>query len=281
MNLGAHMSIAGGAHRSLERGRALGCNAVQLFVKSPSQWRARPLAGEEIERFRALASLFAPNFIVGHASYLLNIASPDPSLLERSIAGLGEELRRAGALGVPYLVLHPGSGRGENGTRGARRAARAIDAALAAARGTEILLETTAGQGHTLGRSFEELARIIELCRHGDRIGVCFDTCHAFAAGYDLRTRRAFDRTFDRFDRTIGLDRLKVFHLNDSARELGSGVDRHAHIGRGTIGERAFALLVNDGRFLDRPMILETPKDARGRNDRRNLALLRGLRRQM
>jgi len=282
VNLGAHMSIAGGAHLALERGRALGCNAVQIFVKSPSQWRARPFAAGEIERFRALSSLFAPGFVVGHASYLLNIASPDPRLLERSIAGLGDELRRAGALGVGRLVLHPGSGRGDDGTRTLRRAARAIDAALAGAKdaGTRLLLETTAGQGDTLGGSFEELARLLDLCRRGDRLGVCFDTCHVFAAGYDLRTRRAYDRTFALFDRAIGLERIEVFHLNDSARELGSGADRHAHIGRGRIGERAFSLLVNDGRFLDRPMILETPKDERGRNDRRNLALLRAMRRQ-
>ncbi len=283
MNLGAHMSIAGGMHRALERARSAGCNAAQLFVKSSNQWRARPLAPEEIERFRSLAALFAPGFVVGHASYLLNVASPDPRLLERSIDCLGDELRRAGALGIPYLVIHPGSHRGEGSVRGCRRAARAIDAALAAAKGsgTGLLLETTAGQGSALGRTFEEIARIMELCHRGDRLGVCFDTCHAFAAGYDLRAKRSFDRTFELFDRTIGLERLKVFHLNDSSRELGSGVDRHAHIGRGTIGETAFSLLVNDGRFLDRPMILETPKDERGRNDRRNLAVLRALRRQM
>ena len=270
-------------HLALERGRRLGCNAVQLFVKSSNQWRARELRPEEIERFRRLAALFTPGFVVAHASYLVNVASPDRTLRARSIDGLGEELRLAASLGIPCLVLHPGSHRGDGERRGLRRASRGIDEALAAsgAAGTQLLLETTAGQGSALGRTFEELARMIELCRAGDRLGVCFDTCHAFAAGYDVRTRSAFDGTFERFDRVIGLERLKVFHVNDSLRGLGSGVDRHAHIASGSIGREAFSLLVNDGRFLDRPMILETPKDALGRNDRRNLALLRSLRRQM
>ena len=280
MNLGAHMSIAGGAHRALEHGLRIGCSAVQLFVKSTNQWRARPLRAEETARFRELLAYFAPGFVIAHGSYLPNLASPDRRLLERSIAGLRGELELARELGVPRIAVHPGSHRGSGEAAGIARVARSLDAALAGMRGApEILIETTAGQGDTLGSAFEQIARIIDRSRHGDSLGVCFDTCHAFAAGYDLRGARAYENTFERFDAVLGLDRLRAFHLNDSLGALGSRIDRHAHIGSGRIGARAFGRLVNDERFLDRPMILETPKGEGDANDLRNLAILRAMRR--
>jgi deoxyribonuclease-4 len=281
MNLGAHMSIAGGMHRALERGRSIGCNAVQLFVHGTNQWKMRSLAGAEIERFRRERELFAPNFILAHASYLVNLASPDRTILSRSLECFLDEMNRARSLGIPYLVVHPGSHRGTGATAGVKRVAASLDEVLSAsgASGPDILLETTAGQGDSLGCSFDQLARIIAATRANDSLGVCFDTCHVFAAGYDLRTKRAYERTVRSFDDAIGLGRLKAFHLNDSRRELGSRVDRHEQIGAGALGLGAFSLLVNDERFFDRPLVLETPKGPDDSNDIRNLALLRWLRR--
>jgi deoxyribonuclease-4 len=281
MNLGAHMSIAGGMHRALERGRSIGCNAVQLFVHGTNQWKMRSLAGAEIERFRRERELFAPNFILAHASYLVNLASPDRTILSRSLECFLDEMNRARSLGIPYLVVHPGSHRGTGATAGVKRVAASLDEVLSAsgASGPDILLETTAGQGDSLGCSFDQLARIIAGTRANASLGVCFDTAHVFAAGYDLRTKRAYEETMRSFDDAIGLGRLKAFHLNDSRRELGSRVDRHEQIGAGALGLAAFSLLVNDERFIDRPMVLETPKGTDDSNDIRNLAVLRGLRR--
>jgi len=281
MNLGAHMSIAGGVHRALEHARSIGCNAVQLFVKNTNQWRARKLGAAEIARFRSERGPYAPNFVLAHASYLVNLASPDERMLARSRAGFLEEMERARALGIPYMVIHPGSHRGAGAAQGVKRVAASLDEILSTLGNPapEILLETTAGQGNTLGGTFEELARIIEKTRRSVSIGVCLDTCHVFAAGYELRTRRAYEATLRAFDRTIGLARLKAFHLNDSLKDLGSGADRHAHIGEGRLGRKAFSFLLNDERFFERPMILETPKGPDDANDIRNLAVLRSLRR--
>jgi deoxyribonuclease-4 len=224
--------------------------------------------------------MFAPNFVLAHSSYLVNLASPDRRILRRSIAGFAAEVRRAGTLGIPYMVVHPGSHRGAGEAAGLKRIAASLDEALAAAGAgsPEILLETTAGQGDSLGATFDQLARIIGAARRGDSLGVCFDTCHVFAAGYDLRTGRAYEVTMREFDRALGLWRLKAFHLNDAARALGSRVDRHALIGTGALGLGAFRLLVRDERFIERPMVLETPKGPDEANDRRSLALLRDLR---
>jgi deoxyribonuclease-4 len=281
MNLGAHMSIAGGVHRALERGRSIGCDAVQLFVKNTNQWRARSLGAQEIARFKQEMKAYAPNCILAHSSYLVNLASPDRSVLARSIAGFLEEMKRASSLGIPYMVIHPGSHRGAGAVKGIRRLAASLDDVISAMYGAppEILLETTAGQGDTLGSTFEELARIIDATATNAPLGVCFDTCHVFAAGYDLRTQRGYQATMARFDRVLGLARLKAFHLNDSANGLGSRLDRHEHIGSGALGLKPFSCLVNDDRFSDRPMVLETPKGRDDSNDRRNLALLRNLHR--
>ncbi|HUV36627.1 MAG TPA: deoxyribonuclease IV [Patescibacteria group bacterium] len=280
MNLGAHMSIAGGVHLALERGLSIGCNAVQLFVKSSNQWRARPLAGEETGVFRELRLRFDPRFILAHGSYLINLASPDPVLLAKSRRSFIEEMRHCDILGIPYLVLHPGSHRGSGEETGIRTIAESLNLALYQREGSDltILLETTAGQGNSVGSTFEQLAAIIELVDLDDRVGICFDTCHAFAAGYDLRTKRAYTGTFHDFDRIIGLERLRAFHLNDSLKGLGSHLDRHTHIGAGRLGRTAFSLLVNDPAFRDRPMVLETPKGPDLEEDIENLKLLRRLR---
>ena len=281
MNLGAHMSIAGGMHRAIERGRSIGCNAVQLFVHNTNQWRTRKLGPGEIALFREKAGMFAPNFILAHSSYLVNLASPDRKILERSLEGFLDEMNRARALGIPYLVVHPGSHRGAGEAAGVKRIASSLDDILSATRpsGPEILLETTAGQGDSLGTTFDQLARIIGAVRANGSIGVCFDTCHVFAAGYDLRTKRTYEETIRAFDLALGIERLKAFHVNDSRKELGSRGDRHAQIGEGALGLKAFSFLMNDERFFDRPMVLETPKGTDDSNDIRNLALLRGLRR--
>lgn len=281
MNLGAHMSTAGGVHLALERGRSIGCNAVQLFVKSNTQWSARPLEDGEIAAFRALRRTFRAGHVIAHTSYLINIASPVSALLEKSRESLALEIERCAALGIPSLVLHPGSHRGEGLGEGIERAAESLNAVFAATPKAKVavLLENTAGAGHTIGSRFADIAAIIRGVRRKSRVGVLYDTCHGFAAGYDIRTTRAYDRTFAEFDALIGLDWLKAFHLNDSLRGLGEHLDRHVHIGAGEIGLAGFRRLVNDPRFFDRPMILETPKGEDMAEDVENLARLRGLRR--
>jgi deoxyribonuclease-4 len=280
MNLGAHMSIAGGVHLALERGKSIGCNAVQLFVKSSNQWRAKKLSAKEIDLFHEGSASFTPGFVIAHTSYLINIASPDPDLLKKSSESLLTELQRCETLDIPYLVLHPGSHRGAGIERGIDTIASTINKLYEKTSGNEaaILLEITSGQGNTIGSTFEELAAIIELVEDKSRIGICFDTCHAFAAGYDMRTKKTYNTTFRALDETIGFDYLKAFHLNDSLKEFGSRRDRHAHIGEGELGLDAFAFLMRDKRFLDRPMVLETPKGPDLKEDIENLSLLRSLR---
>ncbi len=282
MNLGAQMSIAGGVHLALQRGREIGCNAVQLFVKSPSQWRAKKLTEEEISLFKEEKKSFNPEFILAHTSYLVNLASPDPELLAKSRRGFLEEMRRSETLGIPYIIIHPGSHKGSGEERGRRTVADSLNYVLSMTRGSElnILLETTAGQGNSLGYTFEQLATIIKMTEERERLGICFDTCHSFAAGYDLRTRQAYNETFKSFDQILGLSRLKALHLNDALGKLGSRRDRHTHIGQGELGLRAFSLLMNDPRFYDLPMVLETPKGPDMEDDIRNLSILRGLRKR-
>jgi deoxyribonuclease-4 len=284
LRLGAHMPIDGGIHRAVERAAGLEATALQVFVKSARQWRPRALEPEEIESFRTGAAErgLAP-YTLAHASYLTNPATPNPALRERSIAALRVEMERCGLLGISFLVLHPGSHVGAGERTGLERVVRALDRVTGTggpAAGVKILLETTAGQGTNLGNRFEHLAWILERVRDAGRFGVCFDTCHAFAAGYDLRDDRTYDETFHGFDRTVGIDRLEAFHLNDSKHPLGSRKDRHEHIGRGEIGVGTFGRIVNDPRFRGIPMILETPKGPDLAEDRQNLKVLRGLVRQ-
>ncbi len=278
--LGSHMSVAGGHHNALTRGRDVGADVVQIFSKNANQWRAKPLADEDIARFHQTREEtgYAPEVLVVHDSYLINLATPDDALWQRSQEAFGIELDRAQALGIPYLVTHAGAHMGQGEEAGLARIAAAIDQVVAERPdGPLILLETTAGQGTSLCYRFEHIARVIELTHHADRIGICLDTCHVFAAGYDLSTPEGYDSTVTEFDRLIGLDRLKVIHVNDSKKGLGSRVDRHEHIGQGAIGLEGFRLLLNDPRVNSRPMVLETEKGPEGKEDRMNLATLRGL----
>jgi deoxyribonuclease-4 len=278
---GAHMSIAGGLYKALRIAEGFECDTVQLFTSSPQQWAAKPLTKSEIDAFRSVLKETKLKFPTAHDSYLINLASPDETLYQKSIAAFIEEVHRADNLGLQYLVMHPGASVGTTEEAGLARVVAALDLVHQRCGELEvkILLETTAGQGSTLGHRFEHLAAILEQVKYPKRLGMCLDTCHVHAAGYPLGTREDYTATFREFDRLIGLKWLKLFHLNDSKNPLGSRVDRHEHIGKGHIGLEAFRMLVNDERFRNRPMILETPKDS-GANkemDPINLATLRGL----
>jgi len=275
--LGAHMSIAGGLDLAIERGAALACTSIQIFDKSNNQWAARTLDDGEVARFVAARARTGIDPVVAHDSYLINLCSPDDVLYAKSIDALVEEMERCRRLGVDWLVVHPGGHMGQGEDFGVRRMATALDEVhrRVPPGGTRIAIETMAGQGTVIGHRFEQIAALISRVRRPGRLGVCLDTCHVFAAGYDLRTPAAYAETLRRFDGVIGLDRLGVVHVNDSKRDLGSRVDRHEHIGEGALGLDAFRLLMNDPRLVNRPFLLETPKDAKTcREDRRNLATL-------
>src|SRR6266516_430667 len=279
MKFGAHMSISGGLHKAFGHGERAGCEALQIFSKNQQQWRAKPLTEADIAMFKAEHQRCGAWPLAVHDSYLINLATPGDELWEKSIAAFGEELERCAALGIPCLVTHPGAHTGSGEDAGLRREADALNRLFKEGVGGDVLvlLETTAGQGTCLGYRFEHLARLIELVEHQERLGICVDTCHILAAGYDIRTPEAYTATFVEFDRLVGLDRIKVFHVNDSQKGLGSRVDRHTHIGEGEIGIEGFRALVNDARFVDLPMILETPKGEDLAEDIANLAQLRGL----
>jgi deoxyribonuclease-4 len=277
--LGAHMSVAGGHALAIERATAFNMTACQIFTKNANQWNAKPIAPEGAESFRAQVAASEIGFVVAHDSYLINLASPDDTLWQRSVAAFGDELQRCAQLGVPWLVTHPGAHMGTGVDEGVGRVARGLNRLFDELPDLDVtvLLETTAGQGTSLGRSFEELAMILALVEDQTRVGVCFDTCHVFAAGYDIRDPEVYATTMQAFDDSIGLERLRLFHLNDSKKGLGARVDRHEHIGEGELGREAFRLLLNDERFAGHPGILETPKGDEGEEDRRNLATLNGL----
>lgn len=276
--LGAHVSTAGGVARAFERGAEIGCEALQIFVKSPNQWRGRALSEGEPEAFRAGRTEAGGLPVVAHAAYLINLAAPDPKVLERSRAGLADELDRCDALGLDGLVVHPGAHLGEGVEAGIARIAASLDAVLAdRSEGTPVLLELTAGQGTVLGRTLEELAAIRDASRHPDRLAFCLDTCHAFAAGYDLRTAAAVAEFVDRIAATIGLERVACVHLNDSTGELGSRRDRHANIGEGAIGAEGFRAWLAEARLAGLPSVLETPMGDDDGGHARDLARLREL----
>ncbi len=280
--LGSHMSTSGGGPpMALKRALDLELEACQLFTKNERQWAAKPLTDEQIEAFHlGLANdLALDRRVVAHDSYLINLASPDDELWEKSKAALLVELQRCDSLQIPYLVSHPGAHVGSGIDAGIARIIEGINETLAARPdgATVLLLETTAGQGTTLGKTFEEIARMREGIEDKARVAVCFDTCHTFVAGYDIRTPEAYASTMGRFDETIGLDQIKVFHLNDAKFGLGSHKDRHEHIGAGEIGLDGFRNLVNDERFTGRMGVLETEKDTTGDLDRKNLTTLRSL----
>jgi deoxyribonuclease IV len=289
--LGAHLSIGGGLPRAVDRAVATRCEALQIFTKSVGQWRARELPQDEIVLFRQRVADTGIEPVVAHNSYLINIAAAAPPLRDQSLAALIEEYDRADALGLAGLVMHPGSYTTGTEAEGLRLIAHGLRALLRARRRAApmILLEHTAGQGTNLGHRFEHLATILELLDGSPRVGVCLDTCHLLTAGYDICSEEGYARTFEEFDRLVGVDRIKVFHLNDSKKPCGSRVDRHEHIGKGCLGLEPFRRLLTDARFARLPMLLETPKldtpESRRKSDvdpwdARNLRTLRRLMRK-
>lgn len=260
--LGAHQSIAGGYHKSVEAAAGFGMDVVQLFTKNSNQWKAKPLVAHEIDAFRASLEASGVRHPCAHTSYLINLASPDDDLWRKSIEAFTVELERAEALGLVGVVVHPGSCVTSTEEEGLSRIIAALDLAHRRTKGfrTLTLLETTAGQGTNLGYRFEHLACIADNVIESDRVAVCVDTCHLFAAGYPITTKTEYAATMHEFDDVVGLERIRAFHLNDSLRELGSRVDRHAKIGAGQLGLAPFRHLLNDSRFSSIPMYLETPK---------------------
>ncbi|HHW42187.1 MAG TPA: deoxyribonuclease IV [Syntrophomonadaceae bacterium] len=279
MPLGAHMSIAGGVANAILRGKSAGCETIQIFTKNSNRWRAKSLTPRDIDLFQTARRETGIDPILAHTSYLINLASPDEDLWEKSLNAFQVELERCVSLRIPYLIFHPGAHSGAGEEVGLNRVTQALNEVFERVEDTSVtvLIETTAGQGTGLGYSFEHIARLIEENFHPERLGVCFDTCHAFAAGYDLRTPDAFERTLEEFDKVIGFDRLKAVHLNDSKGGLGSRLDRHEHIGMGRIGLEGFRFLVNHPQLRLLPMVLETPKGPDMKEDVENLAVLRSL----
>ncbi len=277
MHLGAHLSTAGGLHTAFARGDELGCTAIQIFISSPRQWRGRELSEEDVERFATAWDASACERCFAHDIYLTRLGSRDRTILRKSRAALVREVRTCARLGLEGVVVHPVGDADPDKTAVLDRVAASLDAVLeetADAPG-RILLETTAGQGSTVGYRFEQLARILDGTRRADRLGVCLDTCHVFAAGYEISTEEGYESTLDAFDEVIGFERLRIVHLNDSQRPCGSRVDRHAHIGEGEIGETAFGLVMRDRRLAKTAKVIETPKV--GDMDRVNLSRLRRL----
>ena len=277
--LGAHQSIAGGVENSLARGREVGCDTIQIFVKTPNRWVSKPLAEENVIAFRKAVAETGIWPVFAHSLYLINLATPDDTLWHKSQDALVDDLERCERLGLPGLVIHPGSHMGSGEEAGIARITAALDAVHARLPGydAQVWLEVTAGQGAHLGYTFAQLGAMIAAVEESDRLGVCFDTAHGFAAGYELRTRDGYEVTWSEFEETLGLDRLKAIHLNDSRKELGSRVDRHEHIGKGLLGLEPFRFLLNDPRFRGIPMILETEKSKDLAEDKENLAVLRSL----
>lgn len=278
MYLGAHVSTSGGVNKAPANGVQLGCEAIQIFTKNQMQWRAKPFTPSEIESYREEFEKSDLQIAVSHDSYLINLGSPEEAKLAQSFSSFEDEVERCEQLGIPYLVFHPGSHVGAGEKLGLATIASSLNQVLKEKKGykTQLLLETTAGQGSNLGYQFEQLAEIIGMVKENDRLGICVDSCHIFAAGYDIRSGAVYEETFQLFDSIIGLSKIKAFHLNDSKKGLASKVDRHEHIGEGAIGLEAFRLIVNDDRFHGLPMLLETPGgDA---EYEKNLKILKGLR---
>ncbi len=279
MLLGAHMSVSGGLSTAFERAQSIGINTMQVFTKNQNRWDQKPASPDEIERWFKAQEATGIRPVVSHAAYLLNLGTPDGGLWEKSIHALVDELTRAEQLGILGVVLHPGAHMNSGEAAGIARIIAGLDRGHAATPGyrTLTLIETTAGQGTALGYRFEQLAAMLDGVNQPERIGFCLDTCHVFAAGYDITTPEGYAGTMAEFDRLVGLGRLRCFHFNDSKKGLGSRVDRHDAIGTGALGLAPFGFLVNDSRFTDTPMILETPKSEDMHEDVENLKVLRGL----
>ncbi len=281
MLLGAHESIAGGVYKAFQHAEADGCEALQIFTKSANQWKARPLPPDEVEMFKEAHRASGYQFIAAHDSYLINLANPDDAKRKKALEAFFVEVERAELLGLSFVIFHPGAHLGSGVEEGLVRISECLRTTLDRYPDYQVklLLETTAGQGSTLGRSFEEIATVIETVDDWDRLGVCYDTCHTFTAGYDIRTEEAYQETFELYDKVLDIDTLCAFHLNDSKRPLGSFRDRHDEIGKGEIGLEAFRLLVNDRRFENVPGFLEVPPHPDGSSSYKdNLDLLKGMR---
>ncbi len=276
--LGAHESVSGGLHLAFERIQSVGGNALQIFTRNQRQWNPAGLSDQEVEAFRSEWQNCNSMEVASHGSYLVNLASGKDELQQKSIHAFILELERCERLGIEKVVLHPGSHGGDGVETGIARFVDGLDSALQKAHSnTTVLIETTAGQGTGLGSRFEEIAAILNQSKHPMRLGVCVDTCHIFAAGYDIRTTQAYNQTMEEFDKIIGVDKIGFFHLNDSKKDIASKVDRHTHIGEGYIGIEGFRNLLNDTRFAHHSMTLETPKDKDLEDDRRNLKTLSAL----
>jgi len=275
--IGAHVSISGSLDLAFERGEEVGCTVIQIFTKNASQWRAKPISDEQAKKFREAWQASSIGTVVAHDTYLINLAAPDEEKWAKSKATFADELNRCDQLGIRHLVMHPGNHMEQGDEAGIERIATAFRELFAEApESVEVLLENTAGQGTALGWRFEHLAEIMERVPEG-RFGICFDTCHAFAAGYDLTSAEAYATTMDEFERLVGCDMIRAFHVNDSKKGLDSHVDRHEQLGEGAIGVEGFRALMQDQRFAEVPKILETPKGEGNEWDLRNLALLREL----
>lgn len=277
MRFGAHMSTAGGPATALQRGRSIGCEAIQIFVKNNMQWAARGYTPAEVGLFEREIAACDFACVFGHTGYLINVAGPEGPNRDKSLQSLAEELTLAGQLKLPFMVLHPGAHLGAGEARGLAMAIRGLDEVFRSTKRVKIALEVTAGQGSCLGSRLEHLACIIDHSGHPERLGICLDTAHLFAAGYPVHTRMGWDNTIAAVEELIGLERVLAFHLNDSQAALGSSKDRHAHIGKGGIGLAGFRHIVRDARFRNHPACLETEKSKDMHEDVENLAVLRGL----
>ena len=266
--LGAHLSIAKGLHNALYHAESLGCNALQIFTKNPTSWKEKTLSPNEAALFTKAVLKTGIKEIAAHTSYLINLAATDNEKQLRSCNSLKKELERSAILEVPYVVLHPGSHMGSGEKKGITQIAKNINEIFdsTSESGARLLLETTAGQGTSIGHKFEQIAEIMNKIVNKKRVGVCIDTCHIFAGGYDIRTEESYNKTMADFDSIIGLENIYLFHLNDSKKDLATKVDRHEHIGQGKIGIKAFELIINDKRFYNIPKIIETPQE-KGNDD--------------
>jgi deoxyribonuclease IV len=277
--LGSHTSVSGGIHRAFERGASIGCTTMQVFVKNASQWYARPCTDDDVQKYRAAEKLSNIRPVIAHAAYLINLCAANPGIRAKSLAGFVDELRRCEMFGIKALVVHPGAHVGAGEDDGIKYIAESLNIAHEQTQGFQTLsaLETTAGQGTSLGYRFEQLRRIIDLVDDRNRVAVCIDTCHLFAAGYFVHTREGWDSTIKEFDQVIGLDRLVAIHVNDSMKPFGSRLDRHEHIGKGVMGLEGFRALMNDPRLVNIPKILETDKSEDLHEDIENMRLLKNL----
>ena len=277
--IGAHQSIAGGLHKAFERAEMVGCRTLQIFTKNSNQWVGKLLSEQDIANYKTTAKKSSIAPVIAHDSYLINLCAKDKTILKKSRDAFLDEIQRCDILGIPYLVFHPGAHMGDGEEDGIKKIIDSLNWAHEQSKGAQVLsvLETTAGQGTTMGYRFEHLRAIIDGVADPKRMAVCIDTCHLFAAGYDISTREGYLSTMREFDTIVGLEHLAAIHVNDSKKPLGSRVDRHEHIGKGAIGKEAFRCLMQDERLKHIPKILETPKGEDLKEDRMNLAVLRKL----